>query len=392
MAKRNFKVFKGLGKGKQGSMNMLLFNVILILLCFGLIMCFSASAPSGQERYNDSYYFFKKQLYMAIAGFIAMLVMSKIDYHLLRKHLLPIIVVTFILLGLVFLFPPQKGGRRWITLMGFSFQPSELAKLTSIIWFASRLSRQKWHKAKNVKEFFKTFLTDYLGYIIIIGIFAILLMLEPHFSCTLLIGGTLVIMLFVAGSNIGHSLMLGGAALPVVILLAFQGYRGDRLASFIDPFSDPRGEGYQIIQSLYAVGSGGLFGLGLGQSRQKFLWLPEPYNDFIFAVICEELGFIGALAVIVLFAILIWRGFYISKYAPDKFGSFLALGITTLMALQVLINIAVVTKVIPVTGMQLPLFSSGGTAIFFTLVELGILLNISRQIDVPEAKATHKHI
>ena len=389
MTKTKFKVFKGKGKEKQGSMDMILFNTILVLLCFGLIMCFSASAPSGQERFNDSYYFFRKQLIMAVAGIVVMLFLSKVDYHFITRNLLPIIIVTFVLLLLVFFFPASKGGKRWIYIGPISFQPSEVAKFTAILWFSCKLSIQKWTKPTSVKSFFTAYLKEYLPYLVIILIFAIFLMLQPHFSCTILIGLTCIIMLFAGGSNIGHSIMTGFPVIPAALVLALQGYRGDRIASYIDPFANPQGDGWQIIQSLYAVGSGGLFGLGLGQSRQKFLWLPEPYNDFIFAVICEELGFIGAIAVLLLFGLLIYRGLLVAKNAPDKIGSFLALGITTLMALQVLINVAVVTKVVPVTGMQLPLFSSGGTALVFTLAELGVLLNISRQASAPENKNTH---
>ena len=205
-------------------------------------------------------------------------------------------------------------------------------------------------------------------------------MLEPHFSCTVLVFCVCMTMVFAAGASMGYFATIIGPALAGAIALVSFGYRSDRITSYLDPFANPQGDGWQIIQSLYAIGSGGLFGLGLGQSRQKFLWLPEPYNDFIFAVLCEELGFIGAAAVLILFGVLIWRGIYVALHAPDKLGTYLAVGITALIAFQVLINIAVVTKAIPVTGMPLPFFSSGGTALLFTLCEMGVLLNISRQI------------
>lgn len=385
--KQKFKIFAGNGRDKSNwqHMDSVLFNVILVLLCYGLIMCFSASAPSAQQNFGNSYYFFRKQLLMAVVGFVIMLVASKIDYHKIAKYLPWLIGITFALLIAVLFFPAQKGGHRWIFLGPVSFQPSELAKFVAILWFACLLSHQKWHKA-TTSTFFPLYVKEYLKYLIIIVIFAAFLMLQPHFSCTLLIAGTCMIMLLVGGSNIGHTILTGSAGIPVLLILALKGYRGDRIQSWLDPFANQQGDGWQIIQSLYAIGSGGLFGLGLGQSRQKFLWLPEPYNDFIFAVLCEELGFIGALSVIVLFAILIWRGFMVARQAPDKLGSLLAFGITTLIALQVIINIAVVTSLIPVTGMPLPFFSSGGTALLFTMGEMGVLLNISRQADGAEIK------
>lgn len=385
--KQQFKIFMGKGKGKSNwqPMDSILFNIILVLLCYGLIMCFSASAPSAQQNFGNSYYFFQKQLLMAVVGLVIMIIVSKIDYHKIAGWLPILIAITIVLLIAVLFFPAQKGGHRWIFVGPISVQPSELAKFVAILWFARLLSQQKWHKA-TTSTFFKLYVSEYLKYLLIIVIFAALLMLEPHFSCTLLITGTCMIMLLVGGSNIGHTIITGLAGVPVLLVLALKGYRGDRIQSWLDPFANQQGDGWQIIQSLYAIGSGGLFGLGLGQSRQKFLWLPEPYNDFIFAVLCEELGFIGALSVIVLFAVLIWRGFMVSRQAPDKLGSYLAFGITTLISLQVLINIAVVTSLIPVTGMPLPFFSSGGTALLFTMGEMGVLLNISRQADGAEIK------
>ncbi len=387
--KTKFKVFKGKGKDKtkMRGMDTVLFNMILVLLCFGLIMCFSASAPAAQQNMNgDSYYFLRKQLIWAIVGFAGMLAASKYDYHKLQKLTFPMVVLSFVLLIAVLFFPAQKGGRRWISLPGISFQPSEFVKFTVIVLFANMLSRKKWHKVKNVQEFFKYFMKDFCPYMLVFLLFALLLMLEPHFSCTVLILCVVMTMLFAAGANLGYFATIVGPVIAAGVALVSFGYRSDRITSYLDPFANPRGDGWQIIQSLYAIGSGGLFGLGLGQSRQKFLWLPEPYNDFIFAVLCEELGFIGAAAVLILFCVLIWRGIYVAMRAPDTFGTFVAVGITALIAFQVLINIAVVTKAIPVTGMPLPFFSSGGTALLFTLCEMGVLLNISRQIEVPEAK------
>lgn len=351
----------------------ILFNIVLVLVCFGLIMCFSASAPTAQVQNGDSYYFLKRQMIWAIGGFIAMIFTSNFNYNNYKKYSFMIYAVTVGLLLIVLAFPGVNGAKRWIGFGGFSFQPSECAKYALIIMLAHKLSLQKWENSK----FFK----DFVPYFIIFGVYALLLMLEPHFSCTILLFGVTVAMLFVSGAKMKHFGICLLVAIPILVVLAFSGYRGDRMAVFLDPMgSDPSGDGWQIRQSLYAIGSGGLFGLGIGQSRQKFLYLPEPQNDFIFAVLCEELGFIGALFVILLFAVLIWRGIFIAVNAPDKFSCYLATGITALIAIQIMVNIAVVTSSIPVTGMPLPFFSAGGSSLVFLMGGMGILLNISKHI------------
>lgn len=351
----------------------ILFNIVLVLVCFGLIMCFSASAPTAQVQNGDSYYFLKRQMIWAIGGFIAMIFTSNFNYNNYKKYSFMIYAVTIGLLLIVLAFPGVNGAKRWIGFGGFSFQPSECAKYALIIMLAHKLSLQKWENSK----FFK----DFVPYFIIFGVYALLLMLEPHFSCTILLFGVTVAMLFVSGAKMKHFGICLLVAIPILVVLAFSGYRGDRMAVFLDPMgSDPSGDGWQIRQSLYAIGSGGLFGLGIGQSRQKFLYLPEPQNDFIFAVLCEELGFIGALFVILLFAVLIWRGIFIAVNAPDKFSCYLATGITALIAIQIMVNIAVVTSSIPVTGMPLPFFSAGGSSLVFLMGGMGILLNISKHI------------
>ena len=350
-----------------------LFNVVLVLVCFGLIMCFSASAPTAQVQNGDSYYFLKRQIIWAIGGFIAMMVTSNYHYNNYKKYSFMIYAATIGLLLIVLAFPGINGAKRWIGFGGASFQPSEVAKYALIIMIAHKLSVQKWEDSK----FFK----DFVPYLILFGVYALLLMLEPHFSCTLLLFGVTVAMLFVSGAKMKHFGICLLVAIPAILVLAFSGYRGDRMAVFLDPMgSDPSGEGWQIRQSLYAIGSGGMFGLGIGQSRQKFLYLPEPQNDFIFAVLCEELGFIGAVFVILLFAVLIWRGIYIAVNAPDKFSCYIASGITALIAIQIIVNIAVVTSSMPVTGMPLPFFSAGGSSLVFLMAGMGILLNISKYI------------
>ncbi|MBQ7039327.1 MAG: putative lipid II flippase FtsW [Clostridia bacterium] len=389
-SKLNLKVFSGKGGEKQGNMDMFLFNLVLVIFGFGLIMCFSASAPEGQKLFNDSYHFIRSQMIFGGIGFLGLLVASHFNYHRYKKYLWIMVLVTIVLLIATQFFPAINGSQRWIRFGPFTFQPSELAKITAIMWFAVHLSRQKWNYDRGIKAYFMSYLTDIiLPYGIFLVIICALLMLQPHFSCTLLILGTCSLMLFLSKSRLSHCLMTLAAGVPVLVVLALYGYRGDRMQSFLDPFASIQGDGWQVVQSYYALGSGGFFGLGLGQSRQKFSWLPEQYNDFIYAVIGEELGFLGAVLVIVLFGLLIWRGLRIVKYAPDLLGKYIALGITLLIALQVTINLAVVTKVVPATGMPLPFFSYGGTAIMFTLIEMGILLNISRSIDMPEFKKPH---
>lgn len=357
----------------------ILFNLVLVLVCFGLIMCFSASAPTAQVQNGDSYYFLKKQMIWAVLGFIAMMITSNFHYSNYKKYSLMIYAGTIGLLLIVLAFPGINGAKRWIGVGGVSFQPSEVAKYALIIMLAHKLSVQKWEGSK----FFK----DFVPYFILFGVYALMLMLEPHFSCTLLLFGVTVAMVFVSGADMKYFVVCILAAIPLILLVAFSGYRGDRMAVFLDPMgSDPSGDGWQIRQSLYAIGSGGLFGLGIGQSRQKFLYLPEPQNDFIFAVICEELGFLGALFVVLLFAVLVWRGIYIAVNAPDKFSCYLAAGITALIAIQVIVNIAVVTSSMPVTGMPLPFFSAGGSALVFVMAGMGILLNISKHIGGPKSK------
>ncbi|MBQ2896919.1 MAG: putative lipid II flippase FtsW [Clostridia bacterium] len=356
-----------------------LFNLVLVLVCFGLIMCFSASAPTAQVQNGDSYYFLKRQMIWAVLGFIAMLFTSNFHYARYKKYSFMFYVATIGLLLIVLAFPGINGAKRWIGIGGFSFQPSEVAKYSLIIMLSHKMSVQNWEKS--------TFFKDFVPYLILYGVFALMLMLEPHFSCTLLLFGVTVAMLFVSGAKMKYFAICLLVAIPAIYFLAFSGYRGERMAVFLDPMgSDPSGEGWQIRQSLYAIGSGGMFGLGIGQSRQKFLYLPEPQNDFIFSVICEELGFLGAAVVILLFAALIWRGIYIAVNAPDKFSCYLATGITALIAIQIIVNIAVVTSSMPVTGMPLPFFSAGGSSLVFLMAGMGILLNISKSIRQNKSK------
>ena len=361
---------------KKGQIDFYFLIVVFALLAFGLMMVMSASSESARNASytgGDAYYFIKRQSIWAILSVMALFFFSKFDYHNLVKWSGTIIICSFVLLILVPLAGTERnGGQRWLRLGPVQFQPSEVAKVALIIYLASSLSKNK--------KYLTSFTRGLLPNLLVVGLTALLLIIQPHFSATVLIVAVSVIMLFVGGVNWKHLAALG---LPVIaggaMLVMTSSYRRARVFSFMDPFADPLGDGYQVIQSLYAIGSGGLFGVGLGQSRQKFLYIPEPQNDFIFSILCEELGFIGAFVVIALFVFLVYRGFKIAMNAKDKEGSLIALGITSLIALQVIMNIAVVTSAMPVTGIPLPFFSYGGTALFIIMSCMGIMLNISRQ-------------
>lgn len=346
---------------------------ILLLLSLGLIMVLSASSPTSLAESGTSYTYFIKQAIFAIAGLFAMGIISKINYRVYKSFYKFVYVLSIILLALVLVIgTSNNGAKRWIYIGGQSFQPSEFVKLFMIIFYAGLLTKDR----EELPKFWKGLVKHILWIAPIAG----LLLLEPHMSATLVISGICLVMMIVAGCKFSQLFMSGLIiGVPVIgVLIVKSSYRLKRVVTFLDPWQDKLGDGWQVIQSLYAIGSGGLFGLGLGQSKQKYLYLPEPQNDFIFSVLAEELGWAGCVFVIILFAILIWRGVLIAMKAPDMFGSLLAVGITSLIAIQVIINIAVVTSSMPATGMPLPFFSYGGTALFLLLCEMGILLNISR--------------
>ena len=353
-----------------------IFMAVVILLAIGTIMVFSASAPTAYSNYNDTYYFLKKQLMVVPLGFIAMFITMNIDYKKWGKWS-PIFLIISLVLIILVAVPgigiKVNGARRWIGVGSKPlFQPSEFAKLAVILFFSFSLSKRK----EQLVSFFK----GLLPYLILVGLFAgVLLIFQSHLSVTIVIALVSFIILFSAGARIKHFVIL---AIPTIsalmVAIYFSGYRSQRLFSFLDPFADKQGDGWQVINSLYAIGSGGLFGRGLGKSLQKFLYIPEPHNDFILAVLAEELGFIGVLVILLLFLILIWRGIKIAMNAPDVFSSLVAIGITSLIALQVVMNIAVVTSSMPVTGISLPFISYGGTSLLFLMSGIGILLNISR--------------
>lgn len=348
---------------------------VFILLGLGIITVLSASSPTALAETGNSYKYLIKQMEAAVIGIFLMFVASKIDYKLWQKNYKIIYFICMILLLAVCALGREAGGaKRWLDMGFLSFQPSEVAKVGVIIFYSAWLTKNK-EKLKTFKYGFVYPLSWLL-----IPIFFILV-LQNHFSATLVICMLAAILMILAGCKIRYFIFVGIplAALGVfAIIVAGQGFRMQRILTFFDPWQDIKGKGWQIVQSLYAIGSGGLFGVGLGESKQKYLYIPEPHNDFIFAVLAEELGFIGCAIVIILFAILIWRGITIAMKAPDMFGSLLAAGITSMIAIQVLVNIAVVTASMPVTGMALPFFSYGGTALIITLISIGILLSVSR--------------
>lgn len=358
----------------KGNMDVELVALILIMVLFGLIMVASASSVTALYRYGKSMKFFERQLIVGAAGFVGMLVVSKIDYHILASHrvLKPVLVLVWLFVFITaFVGEDLNGARRWINIGGITIQPSELAKIAWIIYFAAVCSQQK-PKELNAPGV-------WIKYLIMIAIILVPLALQPHKSAMLLIALVCLVIGFAAGANwkpLTVVLPVGGLALFMIAF--FDEYSRRRLLGFVNPFADMRGDGWQAAQSLYAIGSGGVFGSGLGKSIQKAN-IPEPHCDFIFPIICEELGFIGAMAVIVLFFLLIMRCIKIAMEAPDKLGVLIVVGIAALIFIQMLINILVVTAWFPVTGMPLPFFSAGGTSLLFTMCSMGIVLNVSRQ-------------
>jgi cell division protein FtsW len=351
-----------------------LFITTIFILAIGLVMVYSASAVLALHQFGDSWFFVKRQLFFAGLGLIALLIVQKLDYTFLQKWAKPLLFVCFFLLIIV-LIPGvgivRGGARSWLGIGSFGIQPSEFMKIGLIIFLAAYLSR----RLSVLHLFFKGLLPPLL----LIGLAFGLIMLQPDLGTGSVLLGATMIMLIAAGMRFKHLLglsMIGVAGFVVLILVA--PYRLKRITAFLDPWQDPLGAGYQAIQSLYAIAPGGLFGLGLGNSRQKYSYLPEPQTDFIFAIIAEELGFIGAAIVILLFALMIWRGLRIAVCAPDIFSTLLASGIVGMLAVQVIINIGVVIGLMPVTGITLPFISYGGSSLTLMLLSVGILLNISR--------------
>ncbi|OUP69585.1 putative lipid II flippase FtsW [Anaerotruncus colihominis] len=365
-------------RAERNGIDLTFLFLVLILLSIGLIMMFSASYASSYYETGDSFYYIKRQLLFAVVGVVMMLAIANIDYHILHRFAFLIYAGTLFLLVVVLIVPTREDAKRWINLGFTTFQPSELAKFAIVLIFAHLIS-VNYERMKNPRYGVWPFL-------VLLGVVVMLMLLEPHLSGTILIVSIGVVMMFVGGTDLKW-FMLGGVLIGVAIIAAVLipgvvPYAMDRLQYWIDPWSDPQNKGFQTIQSLYAIGSGGLMGVGIGNSRQKHLYLPEPHNDFVFSVVCEELGFIGATLIILLFVLLIWRGYVVAMRCRDRFGSMLAVGLTTQVGVQTVLNIAVVSNTIPNTGISLPFFSYGGTALVMLLCEMGVILSVSRQTNI----------
>lgn len=354
--------------------NLSLFLSVLLISIFGIVMIYSASYIWAEYKYNDAFKFVKNQGLFLIIGIILMILISKVNYNIYKDKAKVILISCIILLVLV-LIPGigtiRNGSRSWFGIGSFGMQPSEFTKLGLII-FVSKYLASNDKRVKDIKH-------GVLPIILVLGFIFGLIMLQPDFGTGSIIVVTIIVLLFVGGVDFKFFLKIGViGVIGVVILIAIAPYRLARILSFLDPWSDPLGSGFQIIQSLYAIGPGGLFGYGLGNSRQKHFFLPEPQTDFIFSIISEELGFFGCLLVVIMFFIICYQGFKISRRSNDKFAKFLSFGIIFQISFQACMNLMVVTGVIPVTGVTLPFLSYGGSSLLITLVSIGIVLNISR--------------
>ena len=365
-----------------GKLDITFLSFVLVLLTIGLVMMFSASYAYSYEYYNNSYRFILKQAIFGVVGVGVMLFVSRIDYHILRKFAWLIYIVTMIMLLILIIAPPMAKGmdvKRWVIIGPINFQPSEIAKFSIILLFSSLIAANH-NRMGDIKVV-----------LFLMGLLAgmcVLVFLEPHISATVLIFAIGILIMVIGGLKIRYIIagaVIGVGGLLLAVATKVIGYGSDRVKYWLDPWLDAKGKGFQTIQSLLAIGSGGVLGRGIGQSRQKHPWVPEPHNDFIFSIVCEELGLLGALVIIVLFALLIWRGFVISMNAPDKFGSFMAIGLTFQVGLQAMLNIWVVTNTIPNTGISLPFFSYGGTSLLLLLAEMGVVLSISRMSNMEKS-------
>jgi len=357
---------------KKETPDIIIFFATIILLAIGIIMVFSASYYDTLDK--DPYFYVRKQLTWGLIGLAAMLVMMKIDYYRLKPYINLAFIATLILLVLV-VVPSVgvevKGSRRWINLGFTNLQPSEVMKLCMVLF----LSKSLCEKSRRLHHFF----TGLGPYLLLLAVVGALIMMEPDLGTTMALVATSMVLLFAAGIKWSHIIFMGLSGLCIAAGLIIQEpYRLNRIIGYLDPWAHASKEGYQTINSLYALGSGGFFGMGLGNSRQKLDFLPEQHTDFIFAILGEELGFVGAFFVILMFFLIAWRGYRTALKCPDIFGSFLAVGITTMITLQAFLNMGVVTGLLPVTGISLPFISYGGSSLLFSMLGIGILLNISR--------------
>jgi cell division protein FtsW len=366
------KVLRILKKIKPSDFTVVILVVALVI--FGVVMVFSASYYNSLNDTGSPYGYLKKQLFFAVTGFVIMYIMSIVDYHIFKKLAVPLVIISIILLLLLFtgLGLNVNGATRWIRLGPLSIMPGEIAKVAVIAYVAFYLSPDP-KRVLSIKE-------GILPMLLLAGVFGILIIKQPNLSTAITVVGIIFGMMFLAGLEwkwIIGAIVIGGGGL---LALSRTGtYWGKRLTSFVNPFQDPQGDGFQAVQSLLALGTGGLFGLGLGKSVQKNLYLPEPQNDFILAIIGEELGLVGVLILLTVFAVLIWRCFIVTMNAPDRFGMLLAGGITLMIGIQVILNVAVVTSSMPPTGIALPFVSYGGNALWIMMGATGVLLNVSRK-------------
>lgn len=376
------EIFGNKESGNEKKIDFGMLITIIILLCAGIVMVASASSYYALSNYENSNYFLVRQLVFGIVGFIVMLIISKIDYKNYKRwgYIFYILCLVLLILVLTPLGQTRNGAKRWLGFGSLVFQPSEIMKIGLVIGMSTYLSLN-YKKLNNFK--------GYLVPILMLVLVVVVMFLQKHLSGTIVMVIAAISIIFASGIKIKLRYILFGGILVVGMLAVFilmpsgdtessGSFRMDRIVSFLNPEEDIRGGNWQAAQSLYAIGSGGIFGRGLGQSRQKYLWLPEAQNDFIFSVLGEELGLVGTLTILALFSFFIYRGYKIAINARDMYGSLLATGITSAFALQILVNIAVVTCTVPVTGMPLPFFSYGGTALFINLCAMGIVLNISR--------------
>lgn len=373
----------------RGDVDFMFLALTMLLLVIGVIMVLSASFVRAYYTEGSATYYFVRQLIFAVTGIVIMLTASRFPISFYRRLSFAFLAATLVLLLLVLFVGVGTGGgvRRWLDFGLFTIQPSEFAKLAVILVFAHMICR--------FRSYMGTFRYGILPFGAILLVIGVLLVLQPHMSATIIIFAIGAVMMFMGGAQLIW-FIAGGSVLVIAftaITVLFP-YVSTRITTWLDPWSNLQGDGYQIVQSIYAISSGGLFGLGLGNSRQKYLYLPEEHNDFIFAVVCEELGFVGAMTILLLFALLICRGFWIAFHCSDRYSFLVAAGISTLLAMQVILNVAVVTNTIPCTGISLPFFSYGGTALWIELGEMGILLSISREVQagIPKPKQTKERI
>ncbi|HJV66553.1 MAG TPA: putative lipid II flippase FtsW [Geomonas sp.] len=350
--------------------------MVVILTCFGVVMVYSASSVMAAKKYHDGFYFLKRQSIYALVGFTGMAVAMHIDYHVWKKWAVPLFFSCFFLLLLVFvpgIGGAAKGASRWIRLPGFNFQPSELAKVALIVYMAYSLDKRQ--------EKLRQFASGFFPYLLILGVFIVVLLKQHDMGAAMTMGTVAIVMLFAAGTRVQYILGMGLVALPGACYLVFtEAYRMRRITAFLDPWQDPTNAGFQIIQSWLALGTGGFFGQGLGEGKQKLFYLPEAHTDFILSVCGEELGFIGVVVIASMFLLLVQRSIRVAIAAEDNFGRFLAFGIAILIGMEAFINMAVVTGMLPTKGLALPFVSYGGSSLIISLCAIGVLLNVSTRM------------